>query len=164
MESVSLDRAALLGNSLGCQVIVRFAIKYPERLTKAVLVAPTIDPRARSPVLQAWRLLLDAPREAPFMLLIAIREYLRVGPRRTWSTLKEAVQAPVEERLSRVQVPTLVVRGERDPIVPQGWAEEVAKLLPRGRLFVVPDAPHAVNYSAPAALVRVVWPFFEGDC
>lgn len=161
MESAGLERAALLGNSLGCQVIVRFAIKYPERLTKAVLVAPTIDPRARSPLRQAWRLLLDAPSEAPSMLLIAAWEYLRAGPRHTWRTLKEAVQAPVEERLPKVRAPVLVVRGERDPIVPQGWAEEVASLLPRGRLVVVSGAPHAVNYSDPEALASEVRPFLE---
>lgn len=162
MDGVGLDRAALLGNSLGCQVIVRFAIRHPERLTKAVLVAPTIEPRARSPLRQAWRLLLDAPRESPSMIPIAVREYLRAGPRHTWNTLEEAIQAHVEERLPGVRVPTLVVRGERDPIVPQPWAEAVARLLPRGRLVVIPGAPHAVNYSAPEALVRVVRPFLAG--
>ena len=163
MDSVGLDRAALLGNSLGCQVIVRFAIRHPGRLTKAVLVAPTIEPLARSPLRQAWRLLLDAPHEAPSMLLIAVREYLHVGPRRTWGALKEAIQAHVEERLPGVQAPTLVVRGERDPIVPERWAVAVARLLPRGRLVVIPGAPHAVNYSAAGALVRAVRPFLDGD-
>ncbi|MDQ3880940.1 MAG: alpha/beta hydrolase, partial [Chloroflexota bacterium] len=62
-------------------------------------------------------------------------------------------------KLPCVRVPTLVVRGGRDPIVPQAWAEEVARLLPRGRLVVIPGAAHAVNHDAPAALARVVLPF-----
>ena len=53
-------------------------------------------------------------------------------------------------------MPTLVVRGERDPIVPQYWAEEVARILPRGRLAVVPEAGHALNYSRPHDLARLV--------
>lgn len=163
MDGAGLDRAALLGNSLGCQVIVRLALSYPERLTRAVLVAPTMDPRARSALHQAWRLLLDMPREAPSMPFVALQDFWRVGVRRTWSTLSEAVQARVEEHFPGVQAPTLVVRGDRDPIVPQRWAKEVSCLLPRGRLVVIPGAPHAVNYSAPAALVCAVRPFLDGD-
>lgn len=55
-----------------------------------------------------------------------------------------------------------MVRGSRDPIVPQRWAEEVARLLPRGRLEVIPGGPHVVNYTVPAEFVRVIRPFLEG--
>jgi pimeloyl-ACP methyl ester carboxylesterase len=63
---------------------------------------------------------------------------------------------PVETKLSHVPTAAVVVRGARDPIVSRVWAEEVAALLPHGRLAEVPRAPHAVNYSAPAALARLV--------
>jgi hypothetical protein len=53
------------------------------------------------------------------------------------------------------------VRGERDAIVSQAWVEEVTRLLPGGRLVVVPGA-HTINYSAPRELVRVVRPFLVG--
>ncbi|HEX2088386.1 MAG TPA: alpha/beta fold hydrolase [Actinomycetota bacterium] len=52
--------------------------------------------------------------------------------------------------------PTLVVRGSRDMMVPQRWAEEAAALLPNGRLAVVPGAAHCVNYSAPQPFVDVL--------
>lgn len=66
------------------------------------------------------------------------------------------VRDRVEETLARVHVPTLVVRGERDAIVPRAWAREVAATLPRGRLTEVAGAPHAVNFAAPEALARLV--------
>ena len=43
-----------------------------------------------------------------------------------------ALEDRIEKKLSHVHVPSLVVRGGRDPIVPQHWAEEVARLLPMG--------------------------------
>src|SRR3712207_4254294 len=52
MEAVGIDRAALLGNSLGCQIIVDFALRYPERITRAVLVGPTMDRGARTALRQ----------------------------------------------------------------------------------------------------------------
>ena len=69
----------------------------------------------------------------------------------------------VEEKLPHVQVPALVVRGSRDTIVPQRWAEEATRLLPMGRLAEIPGAPHTVVYDAPLDLARVVRPFLSSD-
>jgi len=44
------------------------------------------------------------------------------------------IRDPVERNLSIVRTPALVVRGDRDPIVPRKWAQEVAATLPRGGL------------------------------
>lgn len=158
MDAVGLSRAAMLGNSLGCQVIGHLALQHPDRVTRAVLVGPTRDPRAHGPVGQAVRLLRDAPREAPSLIPLAVADYLRAGPTRMWRTLLDALSAHVEDRAPHVRVPVLVVRGQRDPIVPQRWAEELTALLPDARLVVIPGAAHAVNYSAPAALVDAVRP------
>lgn len=163
MDAVGLPRAAMLGNSLGCQVILRVATRAPTRLTRAVLVGPTRDPRARTPLHKAGRLLLDAPRESPSLIPLAAYGYLRAGPARMWRTLREALDAEVEQRATQVRVPVLVVRGQRDPIVPQRWAQQLTDLLPDSRLIVVPGAAHAVNYSAPAGLVDAVRPFLEAD-
>lgn len=163
MDAVGLPRAAMLGNSLGCQVIGHVATRWPARLTRAVLVGPTRDPRARTPLRQAGRLLLDAPREAPSLIPLATFDYLRAGPARMWRTLRDALDVEVEQRAPHVQVPVLVVRGEHDPIVPQRWAQQLTDLLPNGRLIVVPGAAHAVNYSAPAALVDAVRPFLDAE-
>ena len=58
-------------------------------------------------------------------------------------------------------MPTLVVRGSRDQIVPQRWAEEAARLLPMGRLVVIPGAAHTANYSAPMELAHVTRAFLS---
>jgi pimeloyl-ACP methyl ester carboxylesterase len=38
----------------------------------------------------------------------------------------------IEAKLPYMHIPTLVVRGENDPVVPQKWAQEVVELLPNG--------------------------------
>lgn len=161
MQVVGLEKAALLGNSFGCQIVAEFAVRYPERIDRAILVGPTVDPRGRSALQQGIRWLLDAPREPMSLMSILVRDYLDAGLRRAFYTFRYALQDHIEEKLPRVQVPTLVVRGARDPIVPQRWAEEATRLLPRGRLAVIPGAAHTVNYGAPLELVRVARPFLR---
>jgi pimeloyl-ACP methyl ester carboxylesterase len=62
---------------------------------------------------------------------------------------------PVERKLDRLRAPTVVVRGSRDPIVPRGWAREVAALLPDGRLVELPGIGHAAHHAAPGELARI---------
>jgi len=161
MRTIGLQRAVLVGNSLGCQTIVDFALRYPERITHAVLVGPTMDPRARTVHQEAWRLFLDMLCEPLSLTPVIAREYTAAGLRRTIRTLRYAFQDRMEEHLPHVQVPTLIVRGARDPIVPQRWAEEVAELLPRSRFVAIPGAAHAVNFNSPRKLVEVIREFLE---
>jgi 2-hydroxy-6-oxonona-2,4-dienedioate hydrolase len=162
MDTAGLGRVALIGNSLGCQIIVDFAIRYHARVEKLVLQGPTMDRYARTSRQQLGRGLLDVLREHPSQPLVQTRDYGKFGLRRSLRTFQFAVRDRIKDKLPLVQVPTLVVRGERDPIVSQRRAEEVTQLLPSGRLVVIPGAPHTLNYSTPQAFVRVLRPFLEG--
>jgi 2-hydroxy-6-oxonona-2,4-dienedioate hydrolase len=66
---------------------------------------------------------------------------------------------PIEAKLPGTSVPTLVVRGALDPVVPQPWAEAAARLAPLGKLAVIPRAPHNLNYSAADQLTQLVRTF-----
>ncbi len=162
MQAVGLPSATFLGNSLGCQIIVNLAVRYPERIKHAILVSPTMDPKARTIHQEAGRLLLDAGCEPFHFLPVLLREYLLAGVPRTIRTLQYAFEDQMEEHLTQVHVPTLVVRGARDPIVPQDWAERVHQLLPRGQFVVVQGAGHAVNFNSPNHLVGLVQAFLAG--
>ena len=161
MRATGLARAVLVGNSLGCQTIAALALRHPDLVARAVFIGPTMDRRARTTLRQVWRLLLDAAQEAPTQPFLTLFDYGLTGPYRTWRTLRHGLRDPLEEKLPRIHLPVLVVRGARDPIVPQTWAEEVARLLPCGRLVVIPGGAHTVNYSAPHRLVRVLRPFLR---
>jgi 2-hydroxy-6-oxonona-2,4-dienedioate hydrolase len=161
MQEMALPPAVLLGNSLGCQIIVNFALRYPERITRAVLVGPTMDPKARTIRQAALRLLLDAPCEPLTYLPVLMREYLAAGIWRTIRTLQYAFADTIEEHLPKVHIPTLIVRGARDPIVPQDWAEEVHRLLPDSQFVVLPRAGHAVNFNSPENLTAIIRSFLS---
>ena len=75
---------------------------------------------------------------------------------RTLKTLHYAIQDPVTEKLPHVHVPTLIIRGTKDSIAPQRWVEEMVRLLPRGRLLVIPGATHVANYTAGDIVARAV--------
>jgi 2-hydroxy-6-oxonona-2,4-dienedioate hydrolase len=94
-------------------------------------------------------------------LPIELFDYLDAGLRRSVRTLRYMLEDRIEEKFSRVRVPILVVRGSRDPIVPQRWAEEAASLLPMGRLAVIPGAAHTANYGWAAEFARVVRAFLD---
>lgn len=163
MSAVRLARATLLANSFGCQIAVDAAVGYPERVESLVLVGPTVDPYARSMPRQVARLALDSLREPLSLNLLIALDYLIFGPRRFYRTSRFALADRIEDKLPLVEAPTLVVRGGRDGIVSQRWAEEAARLLPRGRLAVVPRKGHAVNYNAPRELARLVRDFLDQE-
>jgi len=156
-----LERAAFLGNSMGCQVIVDLAARYPAVVARIILVAPTIDRRARHPLVQIGRALWDMRGERLSLVPIVTRDYLAAGLIRDAVTFHYALQDRIEDKLPRVRVPALVIRGARDPIVPPRWAQEVTGLLPAGRLVVLPGAPHAANYSRAPQLVATILPFLR---
>jgi pimeloyl-ACP methyl ester carboxylesterase len=161
MRANGLASAVLVGNSIGCQVAVDVACRYPECVEGLVLGSPTIDPSARSMLRQIGRVILDAPREAISLDLLALYDYLEAGIPRVLATLRHALDDPIERKLPQVRAPAWVVRGERDPIVPAAWGRRMAELLPRGELVVVGGAPHGMNYSTPTAFARVIRHFMR---
>jgi 2-hydroxy-6-oxonona-2,4-dienedioate hydrolase len=159
LEAHRIEAPVLIGNSLGAQVIADLATRYPHRLDRAVLVAPTVDPQARRVLTQALRLLADIPREPVALYRIAVGDYFRAGFGRVLKTLRYALEHPISGKLPLVRCPVLVVRGGRDPIVPQGWVEEVARLIPGARLVTHHAAAHAVNFNSPEWLAEEILKF-----
>lgn len=160
MRAVGIDRAALLGNSMGCQIIAHVAVAHPEMVERVIFVGPTMDDDAGALTL-VGRLLLDVLRELRRSLPLFVVDYLRAGLLRTVTTYRHALRDDTLRLYARMRQPTLVVRGERDPIAPQAWARRLTDLLPHGRLAVVPGAAHAVNYFAPEELTRLIRDFLS---
>ncbi len=163
MVANGIERPVLIGNSLGAQVIVDLAARYPDRVDRAVLVSLTMDPDAPWVVWQLGRLLVDALYEPPKMVWIAVVDYLRFGFLRGIRTLRDALADPVERKLQQIACPVLVIRGGQDPIVPERWAERSVALIADGELVVFPEAGHAVNYNSPDMLAREVMRFVAGE-
>jgi 2-hydroxy-6-oxonona-2,4-dienedioate hydrolase len=159
LDLAGIRVATVLGNSVGCQIAVELALQSPSRVTALVLVGPTMDPGAPTIRGQLGRLVRDAIREPLGLNLAEGRDYLRMGPFRILATARFALADPFQAKLRGVTQPALVIRGERDQIVSQEWAERVAELLPDGRFAVVAGAPHAAHWAAADDVARLVEEF-----
>jgi len=159
IDVAGIAPAPLVANSLGCQIAVDLAVRRPGRVSRLVLLGPTMDPGAPTILRQAVRLALDTLREPPGLWVVETIDYLRMGPRRTVTTARYALADRFPEKASRLRHPALVVRSGRDAIVSQEWAECVTRLLPDGRLRVIPGEPHVAHWAAAAEVARVVEEF-----
>lgn len=93
--------------------------------------------------------------------LLQLQAYRATGLRREWETIKLVLANRIEERLSLIHALTLVVRGEKDQIVPQRWAAELTRLLPHGELRIIPGGSHALNYACLDEFVAVMKPLLR---
>ncbi len=160
-DAVGVERATFVGNSLGCPIIIELATAFPDRIERAVLVSPAGGPNNR-PLARALRqMATDGFREPLSMLPIAVRDYLRFGVLQSWSLFKAMTRYPTLERLPHLVVPTLVIAGERDPLVRIDRAKVFA-VLPHVDAVEVPGA-HALNYSAPELIAELVEAHLAGE-
>lgn len=155
LRATGREGATLVANSAGCQVVVDLAAHAPQLLGPLVLNGPAGDPRARGIVRQSLGLLRDVPHERPKLPFVVAGDYLRAGSRRVLATARHLFADSMELKLPLVPTPAVVVRGERDPIVSRHWAVEVTRLLPDGRFIEVPDAGHALIFSAPQTIAQI---------
>jgi pimeloyl-ACP methyl ester carboxylesterase len=161
LAALDLPPVCLLGCSYGCQIATDVAVRYPQRVGSLVLAGPTSDPHGRTWLRTAARWLRNAAHESPRMFPLNLADYRDCGARRMTATFGDSLRDRIEDRLPSVTVPTLVIRGERDALVPQAWAEEVTRLVPDARLAVVAGSPHMVPFAAPGPLLTLVADFLK---
>jgi 2-hydroxy-6-oxonona-2,4-dienedioate hydrolase len=161
LDVLGLEQPAFVANSMGCQVVTELAVRVPDRVGPLTLIGPTVDPAQRRARRQLLRAVRDSAREPLPLLVQAARDGSGMGARAILATGRSVLADRIERRLPLITQPTLVLRGEADQFVSTAWAEEVVALLPRGRLVVVPREPHAVHYTRPTLVARLVAELLE---
>jgi pimeloyl-ACP methyl ester carboxylesterase len=149
-DALGIDTFHLLGFSMGAATALQFAAGSPERLQSLVVVG--ISP-AREPRASVARRMMDPeyilrdPRWAADLS----RRHDPVQGEGAWQRLMPAIARDVAEQrlltpaeLIRIDTPTLVVVGDRDPFVPVDQAWALKRQLPDAQLFVAPDCGHEV--------------------
>jgi pimeloyl-ACP methyl ester carboxylesterase len=154
-----LAPAIVIGASFGCQVAVDLAARHPATVDRLVLVGPTVDPDARSATRLAIRWARNAPHSSPRLAPTIVHDFIDAGPGRSVRTLRRALEDPVEEKLVEIEAPTLIVRPERDHLVPEAWTKRVAKLIPDSELVVLPKAGHSIGPRTATRLTALLVPF-----
>jgi 2-hydroxy-6-oxonona-2,4-dienedioate hydrolase len=156
LDALRLERPPFVANSMGCQVVTELAVRLPERVGPLTLIGPTVDPKQRLARRQLRRALRESVREPLPLLSLAALDGLTMGIGALLATARSLLDDRIEDRLPMIDQPTLVVCGERDQFVSKQWRECVTALLPQGRLVVVPREPHAVHFTRPGLVSRLV--------
>ncbi len=135
LDHLQIERAMLVGHSIGGQIATDFALAYPDRVSQLVLVAPGLSGHQFSPEIQAWfgQIWAVAPDAAkmtqlslagcPYKvvmsssqrdLMIAMTEH-NFKRALEWQTMEmHWAQPPTIERLHELQTPTLFIIGTQD--------------------------------------------------
>lgn len=187
MDQLGVARASLIGNSLGGRIAWTFAAKYPERVTRLVLVSPDgfASPGFEYGKAPKVPLMMQAlPYVAPRSLLKAnlaiaygrpasltdstLTRYrdllLAPGVRRAILTRTGQVilvdPAPI---LSHIETPTLLLWGEKDGMIPIRNADDYLRDLPHATLVRLPGLGHVPFEEDPAASLAPVERFLAGE-
>ncbi len=150
------EPAALVANSMGCQIATELALRRPDLVTALALIGPTVDARTHSLVRHLGRLAADAWFEPFALTRIVLSDYATFGLLPLLRQARYALDDRIEERLPRIDVPAVVVRGVHDTMSPPDWAREAASLLPQGRLVTIAGAAHAVHFSHPREVAEAI--------
>lgn len=168
LDGLGIERAHLVGLSLGGMTVMRLAARNPERVNRVALLCTG----AQLPPAEVWTERAATVRahgsEAVAKAVVArwfTPEFLAAHPdaRRDaermvaatppegYAGCCEAVAAlDLRGQLSSITAPTLAIAGADDPATPPAMLEEMVAAIPDSRLLVVEQAAHLANAQQPA--------------
>jgi pimeloyl-ACP methyl ester carboxylesterase len=171
LNSLELEDVTVIGNSVGGWIAAELALRGNPRVQRLVLA-------------DAGGLKLDAPPAPDFYTLsldqvmaLSYRnpEKFRIDPSRLTDQQKAAIagnRAALQVyggkamadpgllgRLPGIRVPTLVLWGAADRMIPREYGEAYAAAIPGARLEIIEDAGHLPQLESPDVMVRIVREF-----
>ena len=173
LNGLGIERAVLVGLSLGGKTAIDLALENPERVEAIVAVSSGLSGyrftsdfylEQKDVMIQAWkagefdvvvesfqRCWTDGPYRAPEDVDPEIREKVRSMARNGLEHAMEGrmIDPPAIDRLGELELPMLVVVGELDMPGIREIADMVVAANPNAELVVVPDVAHMVNMEAP---------------
>ena len=163
LDRFDLERAHLVGLSLGGMTMMRVAARNPERVDRLALLCTA----AYLPPAQGWtdRAALVRADGTSAVAAAVVQRWFTPGylaantearqqfeamvaatPAEGYAACCEAIAA-MDQRsdLSSIIAPTLAIAGADDPATPPDLLRDIVDAVPNGRLLVVPDSAHLAN-------------------
>ena len=179
LDELDVERAHVVGTSMGGMIAQTMAIARPERvLSLASMLSTTGDRRVGTPKLRVWTILMRrAPRDRDAYVEYFVRVFRTIGspgypadearvrelagathdrghhPAGTARQLAAILASPSRTAaLRKLDVPAVVVHGEKDPLVPFRAGLATARAIPGAELIRIPEMGHDMP--------RELWPAF----
>lgn len=150
----------LVGHSMGGQLAIRLAAERPDLVRSLVLVNAAgmpfhFDPRPHV------RPLPKPPYGGPGIARVLVPDFLRAGPASVAVAGTRVFFADMRAMMHALRVPTLLVWGENDPLVPLLYGQAMQQEIAGSRLVALPRAAHVAMWDAPEEFNRVVLELFD---
>jgi pimeloyl-ACP methyl ester carboxylesterase len=188
-DRLGLGPVSLVGNSMGGYIAAEVAIQFPERVARLVLVSAAGISSAetlQAPILTVGRVatalatnsaarhrrLASRPLTRHVALALVARYPSRLKPDLAYEgffkgagkggfddALRASLDYDFRDRLPDVKVPTLIVWGEKDSIIPVRDADEYERLISDARKVVMRDTGHIPMAERPQAFNDVLVDF-----
>lgn len=185
LDVLAIDRAHVLGVSLGGMIAQEVALRHPERIRALVLActapggegavhpAPEalaafarspaadreVEIRRALPYLYSERYRRERPAEIEAFVRRRVAAAASVDGH-AWQ-LAAAVGHSAWDRLAKIRAPTLVIAGEDDRLVSAENSRRIAGRIPRAKLVLLPGAPHRFFAESADAFNREVLSFLR---
>ena len=181
LDALGIERATIVGHSLGSFIAQSLAISHPERVERLVLIGSAAAIKGHSGLgeflaaVSEWpaapdrasiREFQEGTVHAPipeWFLEAVIAESAKV-PLHVWrSALAGLLDADLTDRLAAIRLPVWIVWGERDALFTHSDQEALVASIPGARLSVYPDVGHAPHWERPREFVRDLERFLDGE-
>jgi 3-oxoadipate enol-lactonase len=178
LDLLEIDRATLIGHSVGCMIAEQAAARLGRRALGLVMIGGGLRWRPESAPVFAERVelalagrmdeiaatvartgLSDRCRESDPALAGLMRHLIASNDPVAYAAWSAATAEAEMVDPDRVACPALAVCGELDPVAPPAFAETIASAIPDCRTAVVPGAAHWCQLEAPGALNEVLTGF-----
>ncbi len=177
IDELGIEKVILVGHSMGGYAALAFAKNHPSRLAGLGLVST--QAAADSPERRAGRYATIREVETngtgkladsmsarlttrPELIPMIRRIILATNPAGIHGSLMGMAERPdMTDQLSMIKVPAVVIAGEADQINPLEKSEEMARLMPEGRLVVVPGAGHMPMLENPRVVAKAIAGLFK---
>lgn len=143
LEALGIERPVLIGNSMGGNTILRWAVRHPDRAAALVVAGMGILTEGAIREVARWTRRLSSCRPAT-----RLPRSSSVGSRACTSATYASAPPLPASKLCAIRLPMLIVVGGRDRLRPN--AERLHELVPHAAYHVIEGAPHNAYYERAA--------------
>ena len=185
MDSLGIDRAHVLGYSMGGMTAQELVLSHPERAEKLILCATncgghravSMSPEVAEALMKRGELTPEEVADLTISTLYTedfIKNNSDVIERAKKAILKiptpdfsfqrqlgAAMRFNTGRRLKKIDTPTLILQGRKDVLIPPKNAEVLANLIPGSRVAYIDDSGHAMFSQNPKLVVKILLEFLQ---